>query len=283
MTLKNTTKIALLFFIMVLPLASSSAYADGSAEIVKVCGFTSPSDVPLGLIVYGQDGDENNFTIDVTGNGVGTLELEASDWVDVRGDAAQGLFHVSWVDNNNSIEVNGLTYYAVNAPELVDFEHFHYGGDNSYIAYQIADLINARDPDVIATASPTVDGVFVIITASEPGVQGNSITISEDVINGSFTVSGPTLTGGGENGDSILPAETTRYSVTTDGTASDGSTYLEKTALAPTGQNVVLTTEAFRDNPINLTFQLTGIDILDDVDFTGAITQDWTFTYFCTG
>ena len=269
---------------MVMPLAASNAYADGSAEIVAVCGFDAPDDVPLGLILYGQDGDENNFSIDVTGNGVGTLELESSDWIAVEDQGAHAT-NVYTIVNGNTLNdqlgIAGVYFTGVYDLPLGPQQFDSNSGTADGAGISLATQIN-NHPSVnqLVTASYDIAGNTITLTAVEKGPETHSIGFSNT---GSFyPTSGGALSGGTHYYPEILPTETTRYSVTTDGTASDGTTYLQKTPLAPTGQTVVLTTEAFRDNPVNLTFQLTGIDVLDEVDYTGAIQQTWTFTYSCT-
>ena len=78
-----------------------------------------------------------------------------------------------------------------------------------------------------------------------------------------------------------LFANATRYSITTDGSDSSGVSYESKTAIGDHNINTVIVPLTDYNNPLKVSFQISGIDTLENLPYSGVITQNMTFTTTC--
>ena len=77
-----------------------------------------------------------------------------------------------------------------------------------------------------------------------------------------------------------LFANATKYNLTTDGSDSSGTSYASKTAIGEVDETILLADVAANID-LDVTFQLSGIDTLQNLPFSGAMTQELTFTITC--
>lgn len=265
MTLERT-KIALLFSIMVLPLGIINANADGTAEVLAVCGFSQPNDIPLGYVVYDVDSDPISVDIDVEGTALGTLQLQATNWENLPTllkfaefkDANDATFELG-----ETVIVNGNIFTAANAynQENSEFDKTSYSN--------LGHLINVHFSEISVTNNN--GDIEMTVSASYPDFY---ISLSEQVADPAITVTTDDV-------DVRMYSESTRYKITTDGSTPVG-TYPGMTPFGLSGESKTLTTVASPGTPIKMLVAVSGVDTLVNQPFTGAIQQTWIFTYSCT-
>ncbi len=272
--LKQTTFVfAFAALLFVMPLATPNAVAtEGQANLLATCGFDiPPAIIDMGTLIAGSDGSEVEVTLIHAGSGSTYLEVVPLDWfgtgVSSTGTITIVSQPVGTVDNTT---VGGIEYNA----------GFSYilGADTTETATNFAAAIDA-DTDFTATSS----GNEVYVVYNTPGIAGDLIVFT------TISPSAITLTGSGtlENGadpEVHLDASVTKYDYVNNGdTALATSDYTADKATVGASSN---THEVFAtsdpDHNVVIQFQLSADGTLLNMPYSGALTQDLTFTYDCT-
>lgn len=274
--LTMTYKINMIVFafaaiLMAMPLANSNAFgaiAGGSAELDSDCSLDVPDYIDFGEFSVGTTPEAVPATINATGTVQGTIELVAGDWLGV-GQNATGFITLNGVQKDDVVTVNGKTYEADGSTVgLIDFDH---SNDDSITAGDLAEAITENDSALNAIAKANI----VIVEAVTPGLAGNDIEMS--TTSSTFTVDAK-LQHGEEIGEMHMLAKTTRYDISVDGIPPIETDYNVKTEV---NVNKVIAQGTTPNVEIKINFQITGIDSLEALPYSGALTQVMTFTNTC--
>jgi len=266
--------------LMSMPFANVDVFGDGTASLDPECPVTTPVTIAMGSFSIGVDGTEVESTMATGGTVGGTLELSADDWIGA-GTLATGSIHLVGVIAGDLVTINDLVYTAV-AGAKADNTEFSINTSMTAAATDLADSITndgraGTTDDVTATSGANA----VLLKSTVLGTTGNSINLAETVANAGTTISGATLSGAEVVGVVHMQAETTKYKITTDGSASTGDAYSAKTAAGVQGVNTVLTSTVDPLNSVNLSMQISGVGTLENLPYSGALTQVLTFTVTC--
>lgn len=117
------------------------------------------------------------------------------------GTAASGTFTIVNGVETDTVEINGIVFTAVDDGNVIDPTDWELGANDTAAAVNLKNIINAHaelGPLILATSALGV----VTLTAKEPGVLGNNITLA--ATGGNIAESAATLTGGASTGLSRL-------------------------------------------------------------------------------
>jgi hypothetical protein len=110
------------------------------------------------------------------------------------GSKASGTATLNAVVATNTLTVNGVVFTGVSPGPAVG-DQFVIGADDTATAANIAAAINASaTAGVLGVVTASSAAAVVTITAVQPGVQGNAITLAGTAVR--FVVSGAVLSGG---------------------------------------------------------------------------------------
>ncbi len=234
-TTKNTSiVIAFAAILLVMPLANSNVYGDTViTNVDETCGFSVGSLGTFGTISRGAATiTEQSVTFTPTGGstGSGVISVTASDWMG-DGTRASGTIELVSVASGETIVIHGTTYTAADTEGTATFT---FGGTDIEDAASLARVINAGT-DTANVRAYTSGTNIVTVEAETRGTAGNAFALVETVTDAGTVLSGATLTGGGSDVKSHIPAETTKFSmVGSDGT-STGIAYATKIAMPTDG------------------------------------------------
>jgi len=269
--------------LMVMPLANSNAFGQstGISNLNPSCGIDVPGSIDMGSISDGADGIEEVIsTINATGTQSSILDVVAGDWEGV-GSNATGVVTLVNVASSETITLNGLVYTAVTGTKSGNTQ-FSIDTSDSAAATDLTASINAdtRSGTTDDISAEVFDNVIVVYAATV-GTGGNAITMAEAVTDAGTTVSGSTLSGAENAGIVHMQAETTKYAITTDSTSSTGATYAQKTNFAADSVSKVLSSTVTPANEVSLSLQVSGDGTLENMSYSGTLTQTLTFTATC--
>jgi len=261
--------------LMSMPFANVDVFGDGDATLDPSCPVTIPSSINMGSFSIGTDGTEVLSTMATPGTVGGTLELSAGDWEGV-GLSAKGTIVVSGIVADETVTVNSFVYTAVAGAKSGNTE-FSIDTSDTAAATDLTASINSRDGVVTATQNLNA----ILLKADALGTGGNAFTLAETVTDAGTTVSGATFAGGEASGVVHMQAEATKYVITTDGTANAAVSYASKNAIGVDGVNTLLTANVDVGNDVKLYMQISGVGTLENLPYSGALTQVLTFTVTC--
>jgi len=262
--------------LMSMPFANVDVFGDGDATLDPSCPVTIPGSINMGSFSIGTDGTEVLSTMATPGTVGGTLELSAGDWKGV-GSSAKGTIVVVGIVATETVTVNSLSYQAVAGAKSGDTQ-FSIDTSDTAAATDLAASINSRDGAAV-TATQNLNAI--LLKADTVGTAGNAFTLAEDVADAGTTVSGATFAGGEASGVVHMQAEATKFVITTDGTTNAGITYANKNAIGVDGVNTLLTANVDVANDVKLYMQISGVGTLENLPYSGALTQVLTFTVTC--
>lgn len=262
--------------LMSMPFANVDVFGDGDATLDPSCPVTIPGSINMGSFSIGTDGTEVLSTMATPGTVGGTLELSAGDWKGV-GLSAKGTIVVSGIVADETVTVNSLVYTAVAGVKSGNTE-FSIDTSDTAVATDLTASINSRDSTAV-TATQNLNAI--LLKADAPGTPGNAFTLAETVGDAGTTVSGATFAGGEAIGVVHMQAEATKYVITTDGTANAAVSYASKNAIGVDGVNTLLTANVDVANDVKLYMQISGVGTLENLPYSGALTQVLTFTVTC--
>lgn len=261
--------------LMSMPFANVDVFGDGDATLDPSCPVSIPGSINMGSFSIGTDGTEVLSTMATPGTVGGTLELSAGDWKGV-GLSAKGTIVVSGIVADETVTVNSLVYTAVAGVKSGNTE-FSIDGSDTAVATDLTASINSRDGVVTATQNLNA----ILLKANALGTPGNAFTLAEAVTDAGTTVSGITFAGGEASGVVHMQAEATKYVITTNGTANAAVSYASKNAIGVDGVNTLLTANVDVANDVKLYMQISGVGTLENLPYSGALTQVLTFTVTC--
>jgi len=262
--------------LMTLPFINVDVFGDGDATLDPSCPITIPGSINMGSFGIGADGTEVLSTMATPGTVGGTLELSAEDWKGV-GTSAKGSIVVVGIAATETVTVNSLVYTGVTGAKAGNTQ-FSVDTSDIATATDLAASINARDGAAV-TATQQLNAV--LLKADALGTGGNAFTLAEAVADAGTTVSGATFAGAEAVGVVHMQAEATKYVTTTDGTTNAGVSYASKNAIGVDGVNTLLTANVDITNDVKLYMQISGVGTLENLPYSGALTQVLTFTVTC--
>lgn len=258
------------------PMTAQMANADGDASLDPSCPVTIPGSINMGSFSIGSDGSEVLSTMATPGGVDGTLELEANDWIGV-GTAAKGTITLVNVIATETFTVNTLVYTAVSGTAN-DNTEFSIDTSMTLAATDLAASINSRDAAAM-TATGNLNAVLLVTDAL--GTAGNAFTLLETTANSSVNPTGGTLGGAEAAGVVHMQAEATKFVITTDGSTNAGIAYASKNAIGVDAVNTLLTATVDTDQDVRLYLHISGVGTLENLPYSGALTQTLTFTVTC--
>lgn len=260
------------------------------------CGLDIRKGINLGTINMGLISPEITTIIKTSGTVNSELSIRADDWREgeTRSTVVLTVTNINTLnpDDQRIFFVNGIMYVGIDDITKLGEHNGFFTLDRSSdenTAASIAHAINGNNrirhladvPEQFIFAKAVGNQVF--LTASVPGVSGNDVStwvgISSSIL---FNFDSEFMYGGyaGTNPEHML-SSVTRYTITVDGSSSTGIPYSEKISFPSKGVSHVLTTNASPAKNINLSLQISGIDTLFDMPFSGPLFQDLTFTSSC--
>lgn len=276
---KSTIVIAFAAMLMAMPFATTNAFADGSADLDNVCGFTTTNPFSFGDFAAGSTVTEKTVSFPAVADTTGSARftVSATDWIG-DGDRSEGTMTITTVVEDENVVVGGTTYTAKDSPSTA-IEFLSTATNALESAQSLADKVRANDASLRASTSGTTTVTF---QAETRGAGGDAKTLTVGTST-SVSVSGATLTGGGSNAVKHMEAEVTKFDITSDGTSSASTAYGSKQAfnVATVDKEMIGGTDP--DNALDISLEITGVGTLINLPYDGPLTQTLTFTVTCDG
>ena len=280
--LKQTTFVfAFAALLFVMPLATPNAVAtEGQANLLATCGFDiPPAIIDMGTLIAGSDGSEVEVTLIHAGSGSTYLEVVPLDWFGTGVNSTGTIIINSPVDGD-IVSIGDTHYEANGSGSNVNFAIGSGATANDDTATNLAAAINGETATTNITA--TFSGNEVYVEYGTPSTAGD--VDFDATTNGSgIIVSGSTLTGGTDP-EVHLDASVTKYDYVNNGaTALVTSDYTaDKVSVGASSNTHEVFATSDPDHNVVIQFQLSADGTLLNMPYSGALTQDLTFTYDCT-
>lgn len=277
---KNTTIVfAFAALLMVMPLANSNAFGDGSSDLDNVCGFTTTNPFSFGDFAKGSTVTEQTVAFPAVTDTTGSARftVSATDWIG-DGDRSSGTMTITTVAEDETVVINAITYTAKDSPSgAAEFLSTATNALDS--AQSLADKVRANDATVRTSTSGTT---IVTIVAETRGSGGDTKTLTAGTAT-SVAVSGATLANGGSNTIKHMEAEVTKFDITSDGSSSASTAYASKQAFNVAGVDKEMIGGTDPDNSLDISLEITGVGTVINLPYDGPLTQTLTFTVTCDG
>lgn len=276
-----------------IPLASNpNAFAETSettAVIVGSCGYNVPVSAAFATITPGTTTTLAvtfaDWTVVADKNGSSRILIEAEDW-DGLGDRAEGTITITTIAEDQVVVVNTVTYTAKDAPGAAPEFQSTTGATTAQVAESLAAAIRT-DPLIRSSSANT----NVVTVQAETRGNGLSLAQNDYILTSTGTSvallpADGSLGGGGGNVAQHLPAENTRYDITTDNTAPS-TTYSTMSAFKTEALADVTPLEIIGGtdvtNPLKVSLAIDVTTALTNLPYEGQITQGITVTITCNG
>jgi hypothetical protein len=289
MTKNRTIVFAFAALLMAMPFATGNVYAtthqndtlEGTANLKGFCGIAVPPTIVFGDIAPGVISEEFEASIYTGDSSLSGIEISAtaSDWTGTDVVTFAELIHDGTAEIPEGFEivitdgVNTERFIAKDDPTS-STNGFDISGDAERDFTNLKDILDESSLIVIVDSNDPVPTKIVM----EPYILGDyekiSITPSDTslVVAKQFSLDGsiPAV---------HLKASVTKFVVDITDYVNTDLTYAEKTSMSTS--SVILTSEATPKSDTVLVLQISTIGTLENMPYTGILTQTLTFTALC--